>query len=1078
MGNTTRRQPVNFGIPSAPDYKFLNVVDFRGIDVSDNPFVVKQNTASDALNVYVDESNALTTRPRLNQEYQIPMALRADYVSTLFTYRLNNRVLFQCQMTDVVKFYLKYDTEDTVTEIVSDFTFDNTKYAVFEDNGKIYLANNNGYYVIKSDNKAYNVFGDDDTFVPITLTGSVATGKDNLHDIGQDNMLSPKYRVSYHWDLVSDYSDILADGGQVVENKYIDYRFLGGYVPSNVGPQQRVLTDTKFALIWSDMDWDADTIISGTYYIQSMDGYPFSDVSNDSDLPFKHNQQREIYKGITNIPEKLVGRKLSNFSAGVTQAVIPLYIKNNIVYFYYKTHARLSISEITNLSVGNTEIMTVKKYDKLKNDVQTTTIPTCVSSSPIASMWNDNLYLCTNKNGNVFVSHNNYDLLIADWSNENKPHYKIIPDFTLVVGGSNYVLKGLPKQQLHINNDASVVYGVFVNAMADASTTTDWIVVEYIEQDDGTFVEKKLYTNTDSSLTYYDINLFVSEDESKIVCLGGTSNKIITITKTQEDSTVVNVLTADELTQTTRTSLSNNTPLGSGENIAHFSLFSADVSRFIIWSDSHKKIHSFDIDFETHTITHKNITLAITPYRCSLSEDGTKIGFIASEGFGGDLYRYYYSSDKTFYLCGTAEEVADGFMPLGVLSDSNTMFGMVIFDEWFTDYPPEWGFNPRKVYISELSPSIEPLLIVEYPKKEVSNKQSIYFNGFLRFDNNYLFYGVDNKLYITNNNDPTYISRSLQLGKTEDPITDMLLIAYDTAMAFKEKSMYIIQPLTTDTVYGYQGIEAKSNIGAVSPQAAIISPLNETPLYVGLTGVYAIQSLKNVQSTDKVSVLYSEAITNLKDETGELKFMEDLKKKNIISTKRLYWTLFIAPGEDSSNVYLLDDRTASWFVWNVPVKIVGCWAEEDVIYLADNNGKVYDLLKTDIINKYNPELTEYYDDGEKLINWYWKSQILPMGTINYSKKLIDTTFILSDTDSMDEYGLNYKYRIFRKSASETKETTIQNDINYVQSTTKRTLIPRFNFIQLELSNIEDDLNNNKLRLIGLGLKYVLLEGLY
>ena len=63
------------------------------------------------------------------------------------------------------------------------------------------------------------------------------------------------------------------------------------------------------------------------------------------------------------------------------------------------------------------------------------------------------------------------------------------------------------------------------------------------------------------------------------------------------------------------------------------------------------------------------------------------------------------------------------------------------------------------------------------------------------------------------------------------------------------------------------------------------------------------------------------------------------------------------------------------------------------------------------------------------------------------------------------------------SSSKSNETTISNRLNYVQSTTKKTLIPRFNFLQLEISNVEDDLNNNKLRLLGLGLKYVLLEGL-
>jgi hypothetical protein len=86
--------------------------------------------------------------------------------------------------------------------------------------------------------------------------------------------------------------------------------------------------------------------------------------------------------------------------------------------------------------------------------------------------------------------------------------------------------------------------------------------------------------------------------------------------------------------------------------------------------------------------------------------------------------------------------------------------------------------------------------------------------------------------------------------------------------------------------------------------------------------------------------------------------------------------------------------------------------------------------------------------------------------------------VLTDTDTQDEYALDYSFKAWRKSVSETNATTIGSNINYVQSTTKRTMIPRFNFIQINLSNTEDDLDNNKLRLVGLGLKYVLLEGLY
>ena len=69
MGNTIRRQPISSKIPASPNYRFLNITDFKGLDISDNPFILKPNTASDLLNVYVDENNALSTRPRLEKTH-------------------------------------------------------------------------------------------------------------------------------------------------------------------------------------------------------------------------------------------------------------------------------------------------------------------------------------------------------------------------------------------------------------------------------------------------------------------------------------------------------------------------------------------------------------------------------------------------------------------------------------------------------------------------------------------------------------------------------------------------------------------------------------------------------------------------------------------------------------------------------------------------------------------------------------------------------------------------------------------------------------------------------------------------
>ena len=173
----------------------------------------------------------------------------------------------------------------------------------------------------------------------------------------------------------------------------------------------------------------------------------------------------------------------------------------------------------------------------------------------------------------------------------------------------------------------------------------------------------------------------------------------------------------------------------------------------------------------------------------------------------------------------------------------------------------------------------------------------------------------------------------------------------------------------------------------------------------------------------------------------------------------------------------MDNRTTSWFYWELPINLLNIFVKDDTTHLVDAKGNVYILTTTDIPSEFVQGKLNYYDDGHKIIDWFWNSQILSLNTINYSKRLIDTTFILTDTDTQDNYSLDYKFKAYRKLVDETDYTTLQNDIKYVQSVTKKTLIPRFKFLQIELSNDKsDDWDDyNKVRLIGLGLKYVLLE---
>jgi hypothetical protein len=293
----------------------------------------------------------------------------------------------------------------------------------------------------------------------------------------------------------------------------------------------------------------------------------------------------------------------------------------------------------------------------------------------------------------------------------------------------------------------------------------------------------------------------------------------------------------------------------------------------------------------------------------------------------------------------------------------------------------------------------------------------------------------------------------------------------------------LIQPFESNVnTREYSITESKNTVGNTAINAPIVTTLTEIPLQINSDGIYGLSQLQNVSAVERIADLMSEPINEkwLKE--------DDVVISNAKTINRLYWTYVILTYEDKTKVYLLDNRTNSWYYWELPIVVSNAFVKDNVTEFVNLQGDIYYLTTEDVKNPAFVPLvvTEYYDYGRKLIPWYWQSQILHLGTMNYSKRLVNTTFIMTDTDTQDGYGLQYKFKVFRKLASSTPEKEISDELNLVRSTTKKTNISKFGFVQLKLSNITEEsqgtesekaYRNNKLRLVGLGLKYVLLEGL-
>ena len=977
MGTTIRRQPITNSIPASPDYKFLNITNFGGVQKSSNPFVVSSNTASDCLNVYVDEDNALSTRPRLQPKYDLPKLARLTKYELIGVYNLHDGYLLHVIENNDCKMYKFIESGTGLlnpTQISG--TIPETKCVVFEQNEKIYLLTGNEYKNIVDDTIS-DVIG----YVPTTTIGKWEPRVSKTEDgnafteyltagktFESKNILSDKYKETYFWDGTWNIADVV-EAGDVVENNYVKH------TTHKVTSETQWIRDSITILQY--MEKASELSDAYNYYLAYVRGW---DYDNHYDL------------------------------------VIVTTSKNNEILENLIVSLPISVSDYQGLHV-------VASSDGKTFAVAPATYPSDISDTKIHIFTRDDAVTSVFRESDIHVPVNPFGDDFVESLNINDNGTMLI--FT----ASNDYAYFMPRKTISENFDRSISPG------------TD---------------------------THYANNIFISKEFG--------SRVLIELTPfTSENSVKWGYCDFD-----------NNT--GNISNVVYLPDFwDSSVGEFVLGIDAvvspksvvaEAKVYTKDDVFVYSRIIHipdlinnpNNKIILDTSYDTPVIKwvDNVKV-------FNEDYSRVYW---------GNKSHNRGGWIDL----KTNKIYEYVTFDALYLTRPfiregsvfgLENGLHQDSLNLS----SSEPLLTITKKSEATDLKASFLETTLLqRFDNN-TWFASGNTTFHTLYNDPTYIPLSSynDLGEDYEEITGLSIVNDNILAAYKRDKIYIITPIMVGNELTYSYTETKNVVGNDVVGAPILTILTEMPTIVSYDGIYALNQLENVQSSDRITTLISENINPLwlKESKSDIDGCQTLN--------RLYWTYYILPHEkvngekeDYTKVYLLDNRSQQWYYWELPILVSDAFVKDNKTHLIRCNGQIFTLETTDLVGN-RPEETEYYDKIDKtkmIIPWHWHSQILSLNTINYAKRLIDTTFILTDTDTQDEYGLDYSFKAWRKSVSETNATTISSNINYVQSTTKRTMIPRFNFIQIRLSNTEKDEDNNKLRLVGLGLKYVLLEGLY
>lgn len=902
MGTTIRREPVNFDIPASPNYKFLNITNFRGLDVSSNPFELANNTASDCLNVYVDETNTLTTRPRLERKITQPMD-----GTHIATYNLHNGYLLH---------YLQ-DGEGVMRKLVAGVsteitgTIPTVKCKYFEQGDKIYLLDRSRYMVIDDNNTLSDVEGYVPTTAVVDLNGV-------RHDVEPLNLLSDSYIETFFWDgQTNPISESVSVYPNHTKNKAIRNVKLDDY------------NDYSFILCFND----------NTYLVKK-DSVLY--------LGVPYNNYQEILfidTGIVCSTEKITAARTSKDI---------MIIDDNNIFKVYKY-------------LGN------NMWSDAPLEYEHATFGDKIDASP---------------NGKYVWE---YDASLP-W---NLYWFEITEDSITSMG-----INGDPE------ND------VLLHAWFD--DTTDVKRYACLWQDKTNGINKRI--------TYSDG-----------ITIGGFSAEFVL----------------------------------DGDNIGNLA---SDGKYYNYYTDGKKDI-VYLVDFPQNGSSILNTYIYPKDFVTSF--------FMYS---GKTKNFYWIDSSENNYLWMTSSEHPQDYYNTYAKINPNVLFNKdldIIISESDTNIFDLYVWNKDSSQIQiELDVSVDVEAFNDWIEKRTQFFQS-YLNT--RFDNNYWF-ASKNRYYRSANNDPTYfpITEYNDLGDSNEEITGFNLANDTTLIAYKKNRVYLIQPFTSslDTTE-YAITESKNTVGNTAFGSPIVTTLTEIPLQINNDGIYGLSQLSNVSATERIADLMSEPINQ------RWLDVDDSVIERAITLNRLYWTYIILPYDTDTKIYLLDNRTNSWYYWELPIITSDAFVKDNHAEFVDSTGTIYYLTTTDIIDiaHEDEKVTKYYDDGERLIPWFWQSQILPMGTMNYSKRLVKTTFVLTDTDDSDGYGLQYNFRVFRKLASSTPEKEIVNKLTLVRSTTKKTNISKFGFLQIRLSNLTEAkrdyeaYENNKLRLVGLGLKYVLLEGL-
>lgn len=953
MGRTIRRQPVTNNIPTAPKKYYFNITAFKGISRTDNPFNEDTSTCSDALNVYVDEDNALSTRPRTEVKYNLTNI--TNFKKAISLTFIDEKYLLQYYTTDDKAHICWVSTNGTVTPITGEV-----------GTSKIEIRKGKGYYVFvdgvsyKYIDATTNVVSEasEHAYIPLVSTGGdLYTG--TYGEIMQStNILTSAEKHAF--------GATLQTQEEILGITYDALPSATNYTVVTENNNRKTVTNKK------DINtvFDVDPRVPFTTPVSEVR------ISRSGKCILKRNMFSSNYGAsfheLPMIPEGAMG--ISTAVYNEIFAIVYCINENNVKKFVLIDSAD--------------EFKTYNKHEFLFSTLNTNDYNVYPNYKQGVLLTEHYLYLWMNAYTDdgycriYGVCHSRAAFSSIDFSNSN-----FLNLGTLTTDKSNFI----PRIDLQDNGaTASVVMTTYTK---DLNLSQDAVATPIPTTRIGTSVNSCAFSPIEAGVVYYTYY---------------DNNATTTVYKYKNGN--VETLYNDILVSRGNIVCANN----------YIMLLNGNENAYGTLGEI------FDI---TNSTWHATVIFPsdwVLPFE---SLAGT--AYYAGWALGNTIcisYQNYLFTNKPFKVKTDFIEIQKTYTDYdsNILTQINTATHLIDFNNTLFI-----GGNSNLICHTDVDANT--------------------------FENNYLYLPMKNRAYI---------------GTNDDKITSFNMLSDTGMLAYTKDNVYIIYYDATNKVYTYN--KTKTPYGHISNRNATTTPISDTPIIINNNGVFAFQAVANYQTTDKSSVLISEAI-------NPILFKETQLDKTFMCNHK-YWTLLFVPNGNITKVYLLDDRTQQFFYWELYGKVIDAIEIDGDVNLLTEDGYVLTFTTEDIYKQYGAlEKTVYYDvyNTESVrIPWEWESQILPLSTINYLKTLVNTSFMVSDSDESDNYGFSFVLTSFKRRANyNTSEKTLKENLQGIKSRTIRTPITRFNFLRLNLSNMEDDSQHDytKLRLVGIALKYRLLE---